>query len=178
MQNTSETKQILNYNTIIIIILLFIFSSKIWNSIWEIGKSLVYAIIFLYLLNLVNPDIVQKIKKLFINYLTTNYDTPNGILKNFLSKLANNLLNIISPTKIMSNNIINNIINNDNNLLSDNNDKKSIEISAQNSNLTASSTQNRDMSAAPTNNRNFVTDKTTNRNLIVESTENRNLNNI
>ena len=181
----SDTKQILNYNTIIIIILIFIFSSKIWNSIWEIGKSLVYAIIIIYLLHFMNPNIMQKIKKMVINYLTPDSDITNGIFKTIFSKLASNILNIISPTKIMPNDVITNV----NNFLDTNNNTLSnIDITAaptqnselttaptQNSTLTAAPTQNRDLTAIPTQNRDLTAAPTENRNLTAVSTENRSL---
>ena len=181
----SDTKQILNYNTIIIIILIFIFSSKIWNSIWEIGKSLVYAIIIIYLLHFMNPNIMQKIKKMFINYLTPDSDITNGIFKSIFSKLASSLFNIISPTKIMPNDVITNV----NNFFDANNNSSSnIDLSVaptqnselttattQNSALTAEPTQNRDLSAAPTENRNLIAAPTENRNLTAALTQNRSL---
>jgi hypothetical protein len=167
----SDTKQILNYNTIIIIILIFIFSSKIWNSIWEIGKSLVYAIIIIYLLHFMNPNIMQKIKKMFINYLTPDSDITNGIFKSIFSKLASSLFNIISPTKIMPNDVITNV----NNFLDTNNNSLSNNNSSSNNDITTAPTQNIDLAIAPTPNRDFNAAPTQNRDLIAAPTENRNL---
>ena len=196
MENTSETKQILNYNTIIIIILLFIFSSKIWNSIWELSKSLIYAVIILYLLNYMNPNIMQKIKKMFINYLTSESDVSNNYFKNTLSKLASNLLNIISPTKITPNDIINNVNNLlDNNILTPTPTPTSTSTSTptfistptptfistssptfiSTSSPTFISNQNRNLRTDTTQNRNLRADPTQNRNLTKTSISNRNL---
>ena len=171
----SDTKQILNYNTIIIIILIFIFSSKIWTSIWEIGKSLVYAIIIIYLLHFMNPDIMRRIKKMFINYITPDTNVTNGLIKTIFSKLASTLFNIISPTKIMPNDVIDNV----NNLFDANNNSLSnIDLTVaptQNSELTTAPTQNSVLTAEPTQNRDFNAVPTENRNLIAAPTENRNL---
>jgi hypothetical protein len=72
----------INKIKLIIIILLFMFLSKIWNVVWHIGKIIVYIIIILYLINFINAD-------LFNNF------TNISKYSDFLFELINKIISII-----------------------------------------------------------------------------------
>jgi hypothetical protein len=91
--------------TILIIILLFMFSSKIFNVVWDIGKSLIYIFIIIYCLNIWNPNIAKKIKEILNDIVSTS---NNSFLKNILSKVSSFVLGIIKPDETIDkdNNIL------------------------------------------------------------------------
>ena len=72
----------INKTKLIIIILLFMFLSKIWNVVWHIGKIIVYIIIILFLINFINVD-------LFNNF------TNISKYSDFLFELINKIISII-----------------------------------------------------------------------------------
>lgn len=82
--------------TILIVIILFMFSSKIYNFTWNIVKSLIYLIIIIYCLNILNPNIAEKIKEILNDIISTS---NNNIIKNIISKIASFLFGIIKPTE-------------------------------------------------------------------------------
>lgn len=87
-------------STILIVIVLFMFSSKILDIVWDIGKALIYIILIVYCLNYLNPNIANKIKEIINDFI--NFDTNGNILKDIMSKMSSTLLNIFKPAKIKS----------------------------------------------------------------------------
>jgi hypothetical protein len=90
---------------ILIILFLFIFSSKLLNIITDICKSLIYLILIIYGLNYINPLLANKIKEIITDFI--NIDTNGYFIKESLSKLAtgiNSGLNIKSSSDVVNKN--------------------------------------------------------------------------
>ena len=101
-QNKTEQNKI-SYNnfdksTILIVVVLFMFSSKLLDIAWDIGKALVYIILIVYFLNYLNPDIANKIKEIINDFI--NFDTNGNIFKDIVSKISFTILNIFKPSNI------------------------------------------------------------------------------
>ena len=90
--NESYTK-----GTILIVIILFMFSSKLFNIVWDIGKSLLYIFLIIYCLNILNPNIAKKIKEILNDIINTGND--NNIIKKVLSMISSFLLNLFNKDK-------------------------------------------------------------------------------
>lgn len=86
---------ILTKGTILIVLILFMFSSKILNIAWDIGKSLIYLILIIYGINYLNPNLAKKIKEIIIDFI--NIDSNGYFIKDILSKLSTNILNNTLP---------------------------------------------------------------------------------
>lgn len=82
--------------TILIILILFMFSSKIWDVTWDIGKSLLYIIAIVYFLNLVDKGLANKIKEIIVDFI--NIDSENNFFKEILSKISSTILNIFKSS--------------------------------------------------------------------------------
>ncbi len=89
MDNNNESY---SKGTILIVLLLFMFSSKIFSIVSTIGKSLIYIFIIIICLNILNPNIAKKIKEILNDFINTG---NNNIIKNILSKIASFALGII-----------------------------------------------------------------------------------
>ena len=76
---------------IIIIILFFAFSGKIWNFMWKIGMSLVYIIVIIFILNSINPKVGNKVKEMFSDFINLDLNTVKDIVAN-ISKSGLSLL--------------------------------------------------------------------------------------
>jgi hypothetical protein len=90
-------------STLLIIILLFMFSSKLWDVAWDIGKSIIYIIIIIYLIGYVNQDLANNIKDIIHDF--TNINSSNNFITEILSKLSNqfkNIFNIGDLTKLVT----------------------------------------------------------------------------
>ena len=99
--NESYTK-----GTILIFIILFMFSSKLFNIVWDIGKSLLYIFLIIYCLNILNPNIAKKIKEILNDIINTGDN--NNIIKKVLSMISSFLLNLFNKDKSNDENEINN----------------------------------------------------------------------
>jgi len=77
--------------TILIILILFMFSSKLYNFFWDIGKSGIYVFLIIYFINYLNPNISKKIKEIFFDLI--NFGN-NNIIKNILSKISSIIMNL------------------------------------------------------------------------------------
>jgi hypothetical protein len=82
--------------TILIVLILFMFSSKLFNIVWEIGKSGLYIFLIIYSLNILNPKIAIKIKEMLFDLINIG---NNNILKNILSKISSFFLGIFKIDK-------------------------------------------------------------------------------
>lgn len=78
-----ENKGIFNKGTLIIILILIMFSSKIVDLGLEIGKGVVYLVITTYVISMLNQEIATKIKDFIINII----DMGPGFIK---EKVKNN----------------------------------------------------------------------------------------
>ena len=97
---------------IIIIILFFAFSGKIWNFMWKIGMSLVYIIVIIFILNSINPKVGNKVKEMFSDFINLDLNTVKDIVTN-ISKSGLSMLNKQENTK-QENNIIQENVNQEN----------------------------------------------------------------
>lgn len=77
--------------SILIVLILFMFSSRILDITWDIGKSLIYLILIIYGINYLNPSFANKIKEIIIEFI--NIDSNGNFIKNTLSNLSINVLN-------------------------------------------------------------------------------------
>lgn len=64
-------------------IMLFLFSSKIWNILYDIGKGFLYFFILIYILDYLEISIASDIKKLILSII--NYDTTE--IKSYVSTI-------------------------------------------------------------------------------------------
>jgi hypothetical protein len=88
-------------STIVIIFLLFfLFSSRMWEITWDIGKALLYIIIGIFILNFLDKELSNNIKLIIIDLMNidsynTNYNQKhkfNNIIMDYISKLSNFLM--------------------------------------------------------------------------------------
>ncbi len=94
-----KNEGIFTKGTILIIFILFMFSSKILDITWDIGKSLFYLILIIYGINYLNPELANKIKEIIIDLI--NIDSNGFFIKDTLSKLSSNVLNVIKTEQDM-----------------------------------------------------------------------------
>ena len=84
----------LDKSSLLIIVLLFMFSSKLWDIAWDIGKSFLYIIIIIYLTSFVNQDLADKIKNIIHDF--TDVNSNNNIITDLLAKLSGSFKNILN----------------------------------------------------------------------------------
>jgi hypothetical protein len=82
--------------TILIILILFMFSSKLLIIAWDIGKSAFYIFLIIYGLNILNPNISNKIKEMLFDVI--NFGN-NNIFKNILSTISSFFFGIFKNGK-------------------------------------------------------------------------------
>jgi hypothetical protein len=61
------------------------FSSRLWDIAWDIGKSLLYIIAIIYTINFINPALSISLKNII--YELINVDNKNNFIINILSQL-------------------------------------------------------------------------------------------
>lgn len=99
--NQSQESKLLTKSNILIIFILFMFSSKLWDITWDIIKSLFLIVVILYILNYLNPTIGVQIKDMLYNLL--NVGTENKFVKDTLSAVSKSILDTInSKEKIIN----------------------------------------------------------------------------
>ena len=91
-----KNNELYSKGTILIVLILFMFSSKLFNIVWEIGKSGLYIFLIIYSLNILNPKIAIKIKEMLFDLINIG---NNNILKNILSKISSFFLGIFKIDK-------------------------------------------------------------------------------
>lgn len=84
----------LDKSSLLVIVLLFMFSSKLWDVAWDIGKSLLYIIIIMYLISFVNQDLADNIKNIIHDF--TNVNASNNFISDLLVKLTAPLKSIFN----------------------------------------------------------------------------------
>lgn len=89
-----KNDEIFTKGTLLIILILFMFSSKILDITWNIGKSLIYLILIIYGINYLNPILGKKIKEIINDFI--NIDSNSYFIKDTLSKISTNILNSIN----------------------------------------------------------------------------------
>jgi hypothetical protein len=86
-----KNEGVFSKGTILIVLILFMFSSRILDITWDIGKSLIYLILIIYGVNYLNPSLAKKIKEIITDFI--NIDSNGYFIKDTLSKLSSNVLN-------------------------------------------------------------------------------------
>ena len=110
IMNTDGTvsKNTLDKSTLIIIILLCMFSSKLWDIAWDIGKSLLYIIIILYLINFVNTDLANNIRSIIYDF--TNIDPSNNFISDLFTKILSMFIGIFNGKNNNLKKVINQVV--------------------------------------------------------------------
>jgi hypothetical protein len=94
MENTTSY---LNKSTILIIFVLFMFSDKLWNISWDIGKSFLIVICILFTLNYLNPKLAEKVKEIISDFI--NVGSKNNFIMSIFSNIASFIMGIINFIK-------------------------------------------------------------------------------
>jgi len=91
-------------NSLLLIFVLFLFSSQLWNISWNIGLSLFYMIITLSVLNLTSPDSAISLRTIIIKLI--NLDS--GLLKSFFKNTSKFIIGFFGDAfnKVEKSNII------------------------------------------------------------------------
>ena len=80
---------------ILLALILFTFSNSLWDIIWNIGKSLIYLIIFIFCINLVNSSLATSIKSMINDLLNIG---SNNFLKDTTSSIAQSTMKLIKSS--------------------------------------------------------------------------------
>ena len=105
-----RNNKLLSKGTLLIILILFMFSSKISDITWNIAKYFFYFILIINGVNYLNPSIAEQIKEIIIDLI--NIDSNGYFIKDILSKLSGIILN--KPNNNLNLNLNLNDIPNDN----------------------------------------------------------------
>ena len=97
MENTTSY---LNKSTILIIFILFMFSDKLWNVSWDVGKSFLIVICILFTLNYLNPKLAEKVKEIISDFI--NVGSKNNFIMSIFSNIASFIMGIINFFKPVS----------------------------------------------------------------------------
>ena len=81
-----------NKTTILLIFVLFMFSDKLWNISWDIGKSLLIVIGVLIVLNQINPSLADNIREIINDFF--NIGSKNNFIMSIFSGFANVIMKI------------------------------------------------------------------------------------
>lgn len=77
---------------ILLIFILIMFSSKLWNITFDILKSFIYVILIIYFVSLFDKSIAETIKKFINNFY--NIESEDNFLRIILSKISSFILGI------------------------------------------------------------------------------------
>ncbi len=88
----------LDKSSLLIIVLLFMFSSKLWDIAWDIGKSLLYIIIIMYLISFVNQDLADNIKNIIHDF--TNVNSTNNFVTDLIAKISGQIKSILNVGQV------------------------------------------------------------------------------
>jgi hypothetical protein len=102
---------------ILLALVLFTFSNSLWDIIWNIGKSLIYLIIFIFCINLVNTSLAMSIKSMINDLLNIG---SNNFIKDTTSSIAKSTMNLIKSS-VTNNKVAYTSANNNRSLMSTNN---------------------------------------------------------
>lgn len=95
--------------TILIILILFMFSSRILDIIWDICKSLIYLILIIYFINYLNPILAKKIKEIINDFI--DIDTLSKLSTAIIYKITSNIYVKSNQDMIIQNDTFRNKIN-------------------------------------------------------------------
>jgi len=122
-------------NLTLLILILFTFYDKLSFIIWDIGKSLIYIVIFLFGLSYLNKPFADNIKNIIYEIINIG---SNDFIKDTASSLSKNISNLINSSKIISpindNSVHPNTVNNDRNINNDSSTSNNRTLSNNNVN--------------------------------------------
>jgi hypothetical protein len=78
----------------ILMMVLCIFSTKVWDLAWDVGKSILILITIIYVTGFFNPSISNKIKSIIGDFINIGSDT--NFIKSTLSTMASGGMDIIN----------------------------------------------------------------------------------
>jgi hypothetical protein len=106
----------LDKTVILLILVAFTFSDSLWDIIWNIGKSLIYLIIFIFAINMVNTSFASDIKNMINDLLNIG---SNNFIKDTASTISESTMNFIKSSSIPAR--VNPTLNNNRSLSKENN---------------------------------------------------------
>ena len=83
--------------------IIIVLNVRIWDMTWSIGKTILYLIIIIFIINYINPPFAQKIRDFISNLLSI------GTSSSFIDKakdVINKTTNIITPVNSENDNLI------------------------------------------------------------------------
>lgn len=80
----------LTKGTLLIILILFMFSSKLLDFTWEIAKSLVYLIFIIWGITYLNPAIGKKLREIINDFI--NIDFTSGVVQDIISNISSSVM--------------------------------------------------------------------------------------
>jgi hypothetical protein len=86
-----KNEGLITKGNILIVFILFMFSSRLLDITWDIGKSLIYLILIINGVNYINPVLAKKIKEIITDFI--NIDSNGYFIKDTLSKISSTVLN-------------------------------------------------------------------------------------
>jgi len=104
-----KNEELFNKGTILIVLILFMFSSRILDIIWDICKSLIYLILIIYFINYLNPILANKIKEIITDFI--DIDTLSKLSTDVIYKITSNIYVKSKQDMIIQNDTLRNKIN-------------------------------------------------------------------
>jgi hypothetical protein len=93
--DTDKNNYKIDKMTILLILILFTFYDKLSYIIWDIGKSLIYIVIFLFGLSYLNKPFADNIKNIIYDIINIG---SNNFIKDTASSLATNIKDLIKSS--------------------------------------------------------------------------------
>lgn len=93
--DTDKNNYKIDKMTILLILILFTFYDKLSYIIWDIGKSLIYIVIFLFGLSYLNKPFADNIKNIIYDIINIG---SNNFIKDTVSSLATNIKDLIKSS--------------------------------------------------------------------------------
>ncbi len=95
-------ENIFNPKIMFLIVLILMFSQKIWDILWDVSKSVLYITVLIYILNYINKDVASYVKKVITDFI--NIDINNNFVTDvlFQDKDIKQVQPKISPESVSS----------------------------------------------------------------------------
>jgi hypothetical protein len=94
--------------SLLIIVILILISSQLWNILWDIGKSALYIVILLLSLTYLSPTIAEDVRTVLKKIIALDYSLVSntlsyisGFLLSAFGKLPKNITNLIQEESII-----------------------------------------------------------------------------
>ena len=86
-------------NTLIIIFILFLISSKLWSIAWSIGKGLAFIVIIIVAINCVNPEVTKELQNILRKIISLDFNFANKYITDSAFKMREFLLSDLLKEK-------------------------------------------------------------------------------